>query len=160
MPAIIAIALFLVGVILAIGATELLLEGLGGLASGLRISAFAISAVLSGFEAENIAVGLAAGSNGSGSIPFAAIFDHPIFQVSGQTMHYGSDVALGTVFGGAIFLVCVALGLGALMFPLEVRLTRGFLILISAIPLLGGLYTFAPLTQRWAGGVLLAAFLA
>src|SRR5258706_12538436 len=109
MPAIIAIALFLVGVILAIGATELLLEGLVGLATGLRISAFAISAVLSGFEAENIAVGLAAGSNGSGSTPFAALFDHPIFQVSGQTMHYGSDCPPGTLFYGALFSCVVAL---------------------------------------------------
>ncbi len=159
MPAIIAIALFLVGAILAIGATELLLEGLVGLATGLRISAFAISAVLSGFEAENVAVGLAAGSNGSGSTPFAAIFDHTIFQVSGQTMNYGSDVALGTVFGGAIFLVCVALGLGALMFPLEVRLPRGFLILFAASPLLVGLGLIAPVTPRWVGGVLLATFI-
>ncbi len=151
MSAIIAVALFLVGVILALGATELLLEGLVGLATGLRISAFAISAVLSGFEAENIAVGLAAGGNGSGSTPFASIFDH--------TMHYGSDVALGTVFGGAIFLVCVALGLGALMFPLEVRLPRGFLIVFAASPVLVGLGLIAPVTPRWVGVVLLAAFI-
>src|SRR5258708_31228281 len=108
MPAIIAIALFLVGVILAIGATELLLEGLVGLATGLRISAFAISAVLSGFEAENIAVGLAAGSNGSGSTPFAAIFDHPIFQVSAQTIHYGSAIPPVNAFFCATFLDCVS----------------------------------------------------
>jgi Ca2+/Na+ antiporter len=37
------------------------------------------------------------------------------------------EIALGTVFGGAIFLVCVALGLGALLYPLRVRLPRGLL---------------------------------
>ena len=35
---------------------------------------------------------------------------------------------MGTVFGGAIFLVCVALGLGAVLYPLRVRLPRGFLV--------------------------------
>src|SRR5256885_15827975 len=101
MSALLGIIIFVIGVLLAIWATERLLEGLVGLSMALRLSAFAVGAVLSGFEAENIAVGLAAGRNGVAS------------------------VALGTVFGGAIFLVCVALGLGALLFPLDVRLPRG-----------------------------------
>src|SRR5450759_4163603 len=80
------IALFVIGVLLAVWATERLLEGLVGLSVALRLSAFAVGAVLSGFEVENVAVGLAAGARGTAS------------------------VALGTVFGGATFLVCVALG--------------------------------------------------
>ena len=55
------------------------------------MSAFAVAAILSGFEAENVAVGLAAARRGA------------------------EEVALGTVVGGAIFLVCVALGLSALL---------------------------------------------
>ena len=47
------------------------------------------SALLSGLEAENIAVGLAAGHTGL------------------------AEVALGTAYGGAIFVLTVALGLGA-----------------------------------------------
>ena len=39
-------------------------EGLVGLAWLLRISAFAVAAILSGFEAENVAVGLAAARRG------------------------------------------------------------------------------------------------
>src|SRR5438128_12479514 len=85
--ALVAVLLFVVGVVLAIWATERLLEGLVGLARAVSLSTFAIGALLSGFEAENVAVGLAAGAGDA------------------------SDVALGTVFGGATFLVCVALGL-------------------------------------------------
>lgn len=134
MALLIALLLFVIGAFLAVFATERLLEGLVSLARVLRFSAFAIGAVLSGLEAENIAVGLAAGGRGV------------------------APVALGTVFGGAIFLVCVALGLAALLFPLEVRLPRGFLAIFAASPVLAGLPLLAPLTPRWTGVLLLLAF--
>lgn len=136
MGVLIAIVLFVVGAVLAVWATERLLEGLVSLATALRLSAFAVGAVLSGFEAENIAVGLAAGGGGA------------------------APVALGTVFGGAIFLVCVALGLGALLFPLDVRLPRGFLLVFAASPVLAGLGLIGSVTPRWTGIVLLASFIA
>lgn len=134
MALLIALLLFVIGAFLAVFATERLLEGLVSLARVLRFSAFAIGAVLSGLEAENIAVGLAAGGRGV------------------------APVALGTVFGGAIFLVCVALGLAALLFPLKVRLPRGFLAIFAASPVLAGLPLLAPLTPRWTGVLLLLAF--
>jgi Ca2+/Na+ antiporter len=56
------------------------------------------SALLSGLEAENIAVGLAAGRTGL------------------------AEVALGSAYGGAIFMLTVALGLGVLVAPLKVQL--------------------------------------
>lgn len=136
MPALLNIVLFVVGVLLAVWATERLLEGLVGLSQALHFSAFAIGAVLSGFEAENLAIGLAAGGTGAASI------------------------ALGTVFGGAIFLVCVALGLGSLLFPLQVNLPRGTLLLFAVTPLLPGLALFGPAMPRWSGAILLLAFLA
>lgn len=136
MSILIALGLFVVGAVLAIFATERLLEGLVSLAMVLRFSAFAIGAVLSGLEAENIAVGLAAGRSGVASL------------------------ALGTVFGGAIFLVCVALGLGALLFPLEVRLPRGILAVFALSPLLAGISFIAPVTPRWTGIILLIAWAA
>ena len=129
-----SLALFGVGVALVIWATERLLEGLIGLAWLLRVSAFAVAAVLSGFEAENVAVGLAAARRSA------------------------AEVALGTVFGGAIFLVCVALGLGAVLYPLRVRLPRGFLVLMAACPLVAGVGLFGGTTGRLAGAALLAAF--
>ena len=135
MLALFGIVLFIIGIILAVWATQRLLDGLVGLSMALRFSAFAIGAVLSGFEAENVAVGLAAAGKGA------------------------APVALGTVFGGAIFLVCVALGLGSLLFPLKVHLPRGILLLFAACPLLPGLALIAPVTPRWSGIVLLLAFL-
>jgi cation:H+ antiporter len=136
MTALLNIALFVVGVVLTVWATERLLEGLVSLAGVLRLSAFAVGAVLSGFEAENVAVGLAASARGV------------------------APIALGTVFGGAIFLVCVALGVGALLFPLEAQLPRGVIIVFAASPVLVGLGLIAPRTPRWAGLVLLLAFVA
>jgi cation:H+ antiporter len=134
MSVLIAVGFFIIGAVLAIWATERLLEGLVSLAFVLRFSAFAVGAVLSGLEAENIAVGLAAGGRGV------------------------APVALGTVFGGAIFLVCVALGLATLLFPLEVHLPHGVLAIFAASPLLAGLTLLGPLTPRWAGVILLLAF--
>ncbi len=136
MSALVAVLLFVVGVVLAVWATERLLEGLVGLAFALRLSAFAVGAVPSCFEVENVAVGLAAGNRESAA------------------------VALGTVFGGAIFLVCVALGVGGLLFPLEVKLPRGVIAVFAASPVLAGLGVLPTATSRWAGGLLLMAFLA
>lgn len=129
-----AIVLFIVGVVLAVWATGRLLEGLVGLALVLRVSAFAVGAALSGLEAENVAVGLSAGRARA------------------------APIALGTVFGGATFLVCVALGLGALLFPLKIWLPRSFLLAFAAAPVISGLALIAPTTPRWTGVVLLAAF--
>ncbi len=130
----VAVALFVVGAGLAIWATERLLEGLVGLARLTALSTFAVGAVLSGFEAENVAVGLAA------------------------AFHGGAPIALGTVFGGATFLVCIALGLGALLYPIRVRLPTGFLVVLAVAPLLPGLAVFGPTTSRVAGVVLLIVF--
>lgn len=138
MSLVVALLLFLVGAALAIFATERLLEGLVSLALLLRLSAFVVGAVLSGLEAENIAVGLAAGS-ASGTAGAAPL-------------------ALGTVFGGAIFLITVALGLSAVLFPLEVRLPRGILLVFALSPVLAGLALIGATTPRWAGALLLLAF--
>jgi Ca2+/Na+ antiporter len=99
MSVLIAVALFVVEAALAVWATERLVEGLASLATALRLSVFA-GAALSGFEARNVAVRVAAGASGT------------------------APVTLGTVSGGATFLVCVALGLDALPFPFDVRLPR------------------------------------
>jgi cation:H+ antiporter len=130
----IAIVFFLGGAVLTVWATERMLQGLVGLATGLRVSAFVITAVLSGFEVENVAVGLVAASRGTAS------------------------VALGSVFGGSIFLLCVAVGFAALLFPLKIELPRGVLLVFAATPLLAGLGLVDPVTPRWVGGVLLTGF--
>lgn len=134
MDIVLGLLLFAAGAGLAIWATERLLEGLVGLALLLGLSTFVVGALFSGLEAENIAVGLA---SGHARLP---------------------AVALGSVFGGATFLVCVALGLGGMIAPLEVRLPRPFLLLGALAPLLVGLALVSSTTARLAGVALLLCF--
>jgi len=134
--AFLAIAAFVVGVVVVVWSTERLLDGMVGLATLLRAAPFVIAGIFSGLEAENVAVGLAAGGN------------------------HNAEIALGTVFGGGSFVVCVALGLGALLFPLRVRLPRGVLVMFAATPVLAGVALIGARTSRWAGAVLLVAFAA
>ncbi|MHB8575481.1 MAG: sodium:calcium antiporter [Dehalococcoidia bacterium] len=136
MDLLVGVILFGLGAGLAIWATERLLEGLVGLALLLGISTFVVGALLSGLEAENIAVGLAASH---GNAP---------------------AIALGSVFGGAIFLVCVALGLGGVIAPLEVQLPRSFLVLGALAPVVVGLALLGETTSRTAGAILLLCFAA
>ncbi len=133
MTLLLAALAFVAGVVVVVASTERLLDALVGLARAARIAPFVAAAILSGLEAENVAVGVAAGSRGA------------------------SDVALGTAFGGAIFLICVALGLGALIAPLRVRLPRGVVLLMPAAAVVAGLPILFVRTPRWTGAVLLMA---
>ncbi|MHB8508445.1 MAG: sodium:calcium antiporter [Candidatus Dormibacteria bacterium] len=134
MTLLLAIGAFVLGVAIVIVATNRLLEGLVGIARAARVAPFVASAVLSGMEAENVAVGLAAGQRGV------------------------SEVALGTAFGGAIFLLCIAVGVGALIAPLRVSLPRGAVLMVPAAAVLAGIpIAFSP-TPRWTGLLLLVAF--
>jgi cation:H+ antiporter len=126
--------MFLVGAVIVVGATEAFLKGLVGVAAIVGLSTFAITTILSGMEAENTAVGLASGGSGF------------------------SELALGAVFGGAIFLVCVALGVGALLYPLRVRLPKRILVIFVATPVLSGLGVAWPVLQRPIGALLLVLF--
>ena len=128
------IGAFLLGVVVVVWSTDRLLAGMVGLATLLRLAPFAVAGIFSGLEAENVAVGLVAAHGG---VP---------------------DLALGTVFGGGIFIVCVALGLGAVLFPLRVELPAGVLVAIAVTPVLAGIAVIGETTSRLAGIVLLAAF--
>lgn len=134
MSPLVSIVAFIAGVVLVVVATERLLEGLVGVARAVRLAPFVVSAILSGLEAENVAVGLIAGHNGQ------------------------SEIALGTAFGGATFLICIALGLGAVIAPLRVTLPRGVVLLLGAAPLAAGVALIGNTTSRWSGGVLLVLF--
>ena len=132
-----AVLVLLGGVALVVWATERLVHGIVGIADLLKVAPFAVSAVLSGMEAENVAVGLAAGSRGA------------------------AEVALGTVFGGSVVLVCAALGIGAMVAPLRVRLPRRILAVFAAAPVLAGIpLAFGGDVPRWTGALLLACFAA
>ncbi len=129
-----AFGAFLLGVVVVVWSTDRLLAGMVGLATLLRLAPFAIAGIFSGLEAENVAVGLVAAHRG---VP---------------------DLALGTVFGGGVFIVCVALGLGAVLFPLRVQLPKGVLVGFAVTPVLAGLALIGSSTSRVTGAVLLAAF--
>lgn len=131
---VLALAQFLGGAALVIAATESLVKGLVGISRALRIAPFVASALLSGLEAENIAVGLAAG--------------HARL----------AEVALGTSYGGAIFMLTVALGLGVLVAPLKIELPTPVPWLVPGAAVLAGLPLVASSTPRWTGVLLLAAF--
>jgi cation:H+ antiporter len=119
------------GVVIVVWSTERLLDGMVGLAALLRAAPFVIAGIFSGLEAENVAVGVVAARGGH------------------------AEIALGTVFGGGSFLVCVALGLGAVLFPLTVRLPRGVLLMLAATPVVAGIGLIA---GRAGGAILLLAF--
>ena len=68
MHPLVALVIFIAGVAVVVWATERFLEGLVGVAAMVGASTFAISAVLSGLEAENVAVGVASGADGLDSL--------------------------------------------------------------------------------------------
>jgi hypothetical protein len=61
-----AIGLLIAGIVLVVAGAELLLDGLVGSAARLGVPAFALTVLVSGFELENLAAGIAANAkNGS-----------------------------------------------------------------------------------------------
>jgi cation:H+ antiporter len=106
-----AFAALVAGIALVIGAADTLVDGLLGVGRRLRIAPFVLTVVLSGFELENLAAGIAANAKG---LPGAAA---------------------GTVFGGITFLALGVAGIGALIAPLRSQLPRGFLLWTAASPL-------------------------
>lgn len=92
--------LLVAGIALVVWGAERFTDGALGAARRLRVSAFWIGAVVSGFEPENLVTGLAAAIGG---LP---------------------QIALGTVIGSAIFMLTAGLGLALLIVPMPVRIPR------------------------------------
>jgi cation:H+ antiporter len=94
----VSVALLIGGIILVVAGAELFFEGLLAGAARLGVSAFALTALVSGFELENLAAGIAANAKGL------------------------SNAAAGTFLGGTTFLALGVAGLGAVISPLQARL--------------------------------------
>lgn len=92
--------LLVVGIALVIWGAERFTDGAIGTAARFALSPFIVGTVVSGFEPENLATGVAAAVGG---LP---------------------QVALGTVIGAAIFMLTAGLGLALLLVPMEVRVPR------------------------------------
>jgi cation:H+ antiporter len=99
------------GVALVVAGAELFFEALLGLARRLGVPAFTLTALVSGFEVENLAAGIAANAHGLGG------------------------AAAGTFLGGTTFLALGVAGLGALIRPLRASLPRALLLWTAAAPL-------------------------
>ncbi len=110
-------ALFLVGLGLVLWGAERFTDGALATAARFAVSPFLVGVVVSGFEPENLATGVAATLGG---LP---------------------QVALGTVIGSAIFLLTGGLGLALLLVPMEVGIPRagGLAMLLALVPFAVGL---------------------
>jgi cation:H+ antiporter len=97
--------------VLVVAGAELFFDGLLGAASRLGVSAFAITVVVSGFELENLAAGIAANLQGF------------------------PDAAAGTFLGGTTFLALAVAGLAALVAPIRSELPRRGLLWVAISPL-------------------------
>ncbi|MFL5819828.1 MAG: sodium:calcium antiporter [Solirubrobacteraceae bacterium] len=122
------------GIALVVGGADLLVDGLLAVGSRLGISPFVLTVVLSGFELENLAAGIAANAKG---LPGAAA---------------------GTVFGGVTFLALGVAGLGALIAPIQAELPRTFLLWTAVSPLPTVVLSLDGKLSRLDGAVLLAWF--
>lgn len=111
METVFAIGALVLGIILVVGAADTLVDGLLGVGQRTRISPFVLTVLLSGFELENLAAGIAANLNG---LPGAAA---------------------GTSFGGVTFLALGVAGIGALIAPMKSTLPKSFLFWTAASPL-------------------------
>jgi cation:H+ antiporter len=130
-----ALALLVAGVALVVAGADVFFRGLLALAARLRLPAFVVTVVLSGFELENLAAGIAANAKG---LPGAAA---------------------GTFLGGTTFLAAGVAGLGALIAPMRSRLPLPALAWTAAAPLPLLLLARDGTLSRLDGGLLVLWFL-
>jgi cation:H+ antiporter len=127
-------ALLVAGVVLVVAGAELFFAGVLEAAARLRVTAFALTAVVSGFELENLAAGIAANARGL------------------------EEAAAGTFLGGTTFLALGVAGLGAVIAPLSAALPPAVLAWTAASPLALLVLALDGMLSRLDGGILLAWF--
>jgi cation:H+ antiporter len=107
----ISAAVFLAGVLLVVWSAELFVENIAAAAAGAGVSTFFLSVLLAGTDVENVVLG---GAANMGGLP---------------------GVAVGTVYGEAMFILCAALGLAGVLVPFSIRVPRRYLLLTLVSPL-------------------------
>lgn len=114
MSDLVAPLLLAAGLVLIVGGAEVFFAGLMSAASRLQVAPFVLVVVISGFELENLAAGIAANVNGFG------------------------NTAAGTFLGGTTFLALAVAGLSAVVAPFGADLPRPILAwtLVAPLPLL------------------------
>ncbi len=111
MSSLLSLLLLVFGIVLVVAGAELFFEGLLASAPRLGVSPFALTVLVSGFEIENIAAGIAANLSG---LP---------------------NAAAGTFLGGTTFLALAVTGTAALFAPVRVEVPRGVAVWTAVAPL-------------------------
>lgn len=111
MSSFVGVLLLVVGLALVVGGAELFFDGLLATAARFRLSPFVLTVVVSGFELENLAAGIAANLKGLG------------------------NAAAGTFLGGTTFLALGVAGLSAAAAPIRAALPAPVLLWSAAAPL-------------------------
>jgi cation:H+ antiporter len=110
-------------------------EGLVGVSLAFRLSTFLLAVLLVGFDAENLGLGIDAAAR---SLP---------------------GIALGTIIGASMVATAFAIGLTAIIKPVEFGLSRKRVLLIAPVAVLVAWLLFLDGTlSRIDGVVLLAMF--
>jgi cation:H+ antiporter len=134
-PAVVAGALFLGGLAVVLVSVETFIEASAETALEFGVSAFFLTAVLAGADVENVIIGLAAVTEG---LP---------------------GLAIGTVFGEAVFVLAVAVGLAGLLTPFETEVPHSYLVLIVGSPVLLVLLALDGALSQFDGVMLTLAFI-
>jgi cation:H+ antiporter len=133
-PTLVAAVLFLAGVVLVVESVETFVESVADAALGLGVSAFFLTVLLAGTDLENAILGVAAVT---GDLP---------------------SVALGTVFGEALFVLGAAVGLAGVLVPFDVSVPRVYLLVTLASPSLLLVLAADGTLSRLDGALLVFAF--
>jgi cation:H+ antiporter len=127
--------LLAVGVLIVVVGAEVFFDAVLSLSSRLKTAPFVVTAIISGFELENLAVGIAANAKG---LPGAAA---------------------GTFLGGTTFLALAVTGVTALISPLDTKLPWKPLAVAGISPLALVLLSLDGELSRLDGVVLLIWFI-
>lgn len=110
MSSLVALLLLAGGIAVVVGGAELFFDGLLDVTARLGLAAFALTVLVSGFELENLAAGIAADLKG---LP---------------------NAAAGTFLGGTTFLALAVSGLAATVRPIQASLPPAALLWTAAAP--------------------------
>jgi cation:H+ antiporter len=130
----VSVVLFLVGVAIVVVSVEAFIEAVAEGALTLGVSGFFLTVVLAGTDLENVVLGIVAAAD-----------DLP-------------DLALGTVFGEALFILGAAVGIAGVLVPFETTVPRNYLGLTVLAPFLFFGLALDGTLSRFDGVVLTATF--
>ena len=130
----VSVVLFLVGVVIVVVSVETFIEAVAEGALALGVSGFFLTVVLAGTDLENVILGIAAAYD---QLP---------------------DLALGTVFGEALFILGAAVGIAGVLVPFETEVPRNYLGLMLLAPFLFFGLALDGTLSRFDGIVLTATF--